>query len=214
MKLIPTIAIAVILAATAVVGTHAQGNPPPSSGHAGHGAHPMAPSGAMPHHPMGAMMSHGAAQQASAPTESGQAAFAAIQEIVGKLQADPSTDWSKVDIDALRQHLIDMDEVTMRATANKTAVDGGLRISVTGSDRTLAAIRRMVPDHAREIDGMNGWDVRATELPDGVELVVTSRNPGEAQKIRALGFMGIMTQGSHHQVHHFGMAKGAMIHRH
>jgi hypothetical protein len=155
------------------------------------------------HHPMGAMMSHGAGQQTSVPTEAGQAAFAAIQEIVGKLQADPGTDWSKVDIDALRQHLIDMDEVTMRATASKTPIEGGLRIAVTGSDRTLTAIRRMVPDHAREIDGMNGWIVRATELPNGVELIVTSSDSTESQKIRALGFMGIMTQGSHHQLHHF-----------
>ena len=31
------------------------------------------------------------------------------------LEADPTTDWSKVNIGALREHLIDMDEVTMRA---------------------------------------------------------------------------------------------------
>ena len=37
-----------------------------------------------------------------APTQSGQAAFAAIQEIVGILEADPRTDWTKVDVEALR----------------------------------------------------------------------------------------------------------------
>jgi cation transport ATPase len=31
-----------------------------------------------------------------------------------------------------------------------------LEITVTGSDRTLAAIQRMVPAHAREINGLNG----------------------------------------------------------
>jgi hypothetical protein len=36
------------------------------------------------------------------PTQPGQAAFAAIQEIVAILEADPRTDWSKVNIDALR----------------------------------------------------------------------------------------------------------------
>jgi len=40
----------------------------------------------------------------------GQDAFGAIQEIVQILDADPKTDWSKVDLEALRQHLIDMDE--------------------------------------------------------------------------------------------------------
>jgi hypothetical protein len=42
------------------------------------------------------------------PQLSGQDAFGAIQEIVGMLEADPATDGSKVDIDALRDHLLDM----------------------------------------------------------------------------------------------------------
>jgi len=75
------------------------------------------------HHPMagqmGNMMAHHGAQTAAAPTQPGQAAFGAMQEIVALLQADPTTDWSKVDIDALRQHLIDMDEVTIRAAIRK-----------------------------------------------------------------------------------------------
>ena len=44
----------------------------------------------------------------------GQEAFGTIQEIVRILESDPATDWSKVNIGALREHLIDMDEVTMR----------------------------------------------------------------------------------------------------
>jgi hypothetical protein len=31
------------------------------------------------------------------------------------LEADPATDWAKANIGALREHLIDMDEITMRA---------------------------------------------------------------------------------------------------
>ena len=119
------------------------------------------------HHPMGGIWDISQAQAAN-PTQPGQAAFGAIQEIVGKLQADPQTDWSKVDVDALRQHLIDMDEVTMRAAAQKEPIDNGLRIKVTGSARTLEAIQRMVPEHARDIDG-DGWTVRTSTLPNGVE---------------------------------------------
>ena len=48
-------------------------------------------------------------------TQAGQGAFAAIQEVVEILAADPKTDWSKVNIDALRQHLVDMDNVTLSA---------------------------------------------------------------------------------------------------
>jgi len=192
------------IAATAT-GASAQSNQPPGMG----------PTGTMPmHHPMGGMPGHGPGQQSAIPTEPGQAAFGAIQEIVGKLQADPRTDWSKVDVDALRQHLIDMDEVTMRAAAQKEPIDNGLRIKVTGSDRTLEAIQRMIPAHAKEIDGMNGWTVRTTNLPNGVELTVTSSNPADVPKIRGLGFMGIMVQGGHHPVHHLAMAKGEPLHTH
>ena len=49
------------------------------------------------------------------PTQPGQDAFGAIQEIVRILEADPATDWSKVDLEALREHLIDMNEVTLHA---------------------------------------------------------------------------------------------------
>lgn len=59
---------------------------------------------------------HGAMMMGSGmPGETGQAAFAAIQEIVAMLDADPATDWARVDIEALRQHLIDMNNVTLGA---------------------------------------------------------------------------------------------------
>jgi predicted RNA binding protein YcfA (HicA-like mRNA interferase family) len=31
-------------------------------------------------------------------------------------------------------------------------------------------------------------------------------------KLKALGFIGIMVQGSHHQLHHLMMAKGEHVH--
>jgi len=78
----------------------------------------------------------------------------------------------------------------------------------------LEAIRRMVPDHAREISGTNGWAVTTAPLPDGVRLTVTAQSEAETRKIRGLGFMGIMVQGGHHQPHHFAMAKGQFAHGH
>jgi hypothetical protein len=42
------------------------------------------------------------------PTFPGQDAFGAIAEVVQLLDADPQTDWSRVDLERLRQHLIDM----------------------------------------------------------------------------------------------------------
>src|SRR5690348_774415 len=91
---------------------------------------------------------HGMRAEPVIPTLPGQDAFGAVAEIVRILEADPATDWSKVALEALRQHLIDMNEVTLRADAAATEIDGGLAIAVTGSGRTLAAIQRMVAHHA------------------------------------------------------------------
>ena len=145
------------------------------------------------------------------PTMPGQEAFGTIQEIVRMLEADPATDWSKVNIGALREHLIDMDEVTMRARASERVLDNGLEIAVTGQGRTLAAIKRMVPAHTHELTAL-GWSAKSQDLPNGVKLVVTASDPRQVVKIKALGFMGIMVQGAHHQTHHLMMAKGEFTH--
>lgn len=153
------------------------------------------------HHPMG---------MAGEPTMPGQAAFGAVQEIVRILEADPNTDWSKVNLGALREHLIDMNEVTLRAAAAETPIDGGLDIAVTGSGRTLAAIQRMIPAHAAALNGVHGWAVASSPLPDGVRLIVTAADAKEVAHIRGLGFIGLLASGPHHQAHHLAMAKGEL----
>jgi len=147
--------------------------------------------------------------QTQQPTLAGQDAFGAIQEIVQILQSDPTTDWSKVNISALRQHLIDMNEVTLHAVAAERNLDSGIEIAVTGEGRTLDAIQRMVPAHISELVKL-GWNAKAEDLPNGVKLTVITNDPKEALKLHALGFMGIMVQGGHHQPHHLMMAKGEM----
>jgi hypothetical protein len=164
----------------------------------------------MQHHQ--AVMASMHSTQAGAPTLPGQDAFGAIGEIVALLEADPKTDWSKVDIEALRAHLIDMNKVTLNATTAPKSIDGGIQVAVTGSGRTLAAIQRMVPMHAAEIDGQKGWRVKTSTLPDGVLLTVTTTDPKEVVHIRGLGFAGIMVAGSHHQAHHLAIAKGEPMH--
>jgi hypothetical protein len=189
---IRTTAAIVLVSAFAAGGAQAQTAMPMD--HAAHHAAMLAP-------PSGAV-----------PAMPGQDAFGTIQEIVRILDAEPDTDWSKVDIEALRQHLIDMNEVTLNAKAVVTPVDGGARYEVSGEGRTLEAIRRMVPAHSHEIDGVNGWAVRTEPVPAGVVLTVTAADPKQAARIRGLGFIGIMAQGSHHQMHHLAMAKGEFSH--
>jgi hypothetical protein len=151
---------------------------------------------------------------ATTPTMPGQDAFGTVQEIVRILEADPKTDWSKIDLEALRQHLIDMNEVTLKADAAAKPIDGGVEIAVTGSGRTLAAIQRMVTAHAQELGQMNGWSAKTEALPNGVRLTVTSSDPKQVAHIRGLGFIGLLVSGSHHQLHHLAMAKGEMTHKH
>ena len=141
------------------------------------------------------------------PPQGGQSAFAAIQEIVAILDADPKTDWSKVDIEALRQHLIDMDNVTLRAQSRSEPVDGGLRFVVTGAGPARDSIRRVIFAHAATMNGVGGWRMNAAEIDDGATLTVIAPAK-DAAKLRALSLIGVLTLGMHHQMHHLMIAKG------
>jgi hypothetical protein len=82
---------------------------------------------------------------AGAPTRPGQDAFGAIAEVVRLLEADPNTDWSTVDLERLRQHLIDMNEVVLRSDVKSSPIPGGLRLTMTARTpedaKTVARIR-------------------------------------------------------------------------
>ncbi len=163
-------------------------------------------SGAMSHN-MG--MDHGAAI-AQAPGEPGQGAFAAIGEIVTRLGADPKTDWSTVDIDGLRAHLLDMDDLVTKASVISRDIPGGLEMTIATTGQGGAAASRMVPAHSPMLAAETGWTV---SLDDGDGALVWSvTSDANMAQIRALGFFGLMAKGGHHQVHHLGMATGQMVH--
>jgi hypothetical protein len=181
----------------------------------------LAQSPPMQHQPMhgGQMpMSHGAMHgiphgtaTTGAPTMPGQDAFGAIAEVVQMLDADPSTDWSKVDLERLRQHLIDMNEVVLRSEVKQTPVPGGLVMDGTGTGRTEQAIRAMVVPHAVELDRMPSFAAKTEPIPGGVRLTVTAKARDDAKavaRLRGLGFVGLLTAGAHHGPHHLAMARG------
>jgi hypothetical protein len=148
------------------------------------------------------------------PTLPGQDAFGALQEMVRILDADPDTDWSQVDLERLRRHLIDMNEVTLNARVAQRPVDGGFEATVTGDGRTLAAIQRMVPAHLNHIEAthLNGWRAQWRNVPDGVVVVVTAEDAKEVRHLQGLGFIGVMVSGAHHGQHHLAMAQGRAPH--
>ena len=147
----------------------------------------------------------------AAPTEPGQSAFAAIQEIVILLANDPKTDWSKVNIDALREHLVDMDAVTLHSKVVAQPVEGGMSFTVTGEGPVTDSIRRMVMAHSATMNGANGWQYAATETPGGATMTVIVP-PEDQAKLRGLGFFGVLTVGMHHQEHHLMIARGEHPH--
>ena len=156
---------------------------------------------------------------AGMPAEAGQAAFAAIREIVRLLEADPATDWSRVNLEALRQHLITMDRVVMHSAVIASPVPGGVQLDVTGAGDTTLAIADLVGAHAQVLDREPGLKSVAEPLPNGVRLTVTAENPDDARqvaRIRGLGFAGLLTTGDHHTAHHLALAKGegSGAHRH
>lgn len=142
------------------------------------------------------------------PQESGQSGFAALTEIVTILRDDPETDWSSVNIAALRRHLVDMDLLTTEAEVDVMQRTEGARFEIRGTQRVLEAIRAMVPAHATFLAAETGWDVSTEELEDGVAMIVD----GDAAQIQGLGFFGVMTIGAHHQEHHLMLAKGERSH--
>jgi hypothetical protein len=161
-------------------------------------------------------MTHPASAAPVVPTRPGQAAFAAIAEIVAILRADSATDWTKVDIEALRQHLIDMDDVTMHAVVRQESITAGARFTVTGQGRTTTAIRRMAKAHAAMVGASDSMRVSVEDVQGGaiITVVATPASARAVAQIRGLGFHGLLTLGDHHGPHHLAMARGASGHSH
>ena len=157
---------------------------------------------------------HHGAHLSNVPIEVGQGAFAALSEIVLMLEADTDTDWTKVNLSALRDHLVDMDALMLDAAVAEEPRDDGLSMTVTGKGRTLRAIHHMVPAHAAELDKMPVWSASAEMSAEGAVLTVTSPDEAIQTKIKGLGFFGLMATGSHHQAHHLAIARGMSMHGH
>lgn len=144
----------------------------------------------------------------SQPSEVGQSTFAALAEIVEMLRDHPDTDWQRVDIPGLRQHLVDMDRLMMDTTVATEVMGSSIAFAVTGDERTAQAIHRMVPAHAPFLDAATGWRTTVEIEPTGAIM----RIAGDTDIIAALGFYGVMTIGAHHQEHHLAMATGRSVH--
>lgn len=154
------------------------------------------------------------ARAATPLTEPGNAAFAAVKEVVDELERREGTDWSQVDLEALRRHLRDMRSFTLEAeVVEREPVEGGLRVVVTGPDAAAtAAVRRALHAHSSMLERETGWSAAVEDAGGGTALTVVGSSAADAEKIRGLGYIGLMATGAHHQRHHWMIATGRSPH--
>lgn len=148
-------------------------------------------------------------------TEPGQDAFGTLQEVIRKLQADPNTDWSKVNLEALRQHLIDMDNFTMQVSVvSKRNIESGVELRVRPDNaRARQSLEAGLSAHPGMLKQEIGWDMTVNKSGSDYVLKIISPDKKHADQIRGLGYIGIMALGNHHQAHHWAMAKGGNPHQ-
>ena len=151
--------------------------------------------------------------QSSPLTMPGNEIFGTIQEVIHKLEANPNTDWSKVNLEALRQHLLDMKAFTEEVeVVDKKPIANGVEIHVRPqTKRAEGALKRLFSIHPKMLKKELGWDMTAKQNGNQLwAITCTTKKSSEVVKIRALGYIGLLAEGSHHQLHHWMIATGQM----
>ena len=155
-------------------------------------------------------------QDAAAPMlmQPGNNVFSAIREAVRKLEADPATDWKKVNLEALRQHLLDIRHVTEDVeVVTQKLIDKGIELTLRATiPGAIPALDRTFNAHPKILKAETGWDMTATKDKDKYKLQVTTGEATQIDKLRGLGYIGIMAMGNHHSLHHWALVKGQAAH--
>ena len=146
-------------------------------------------------------------------TEAGTDPFAVIQEVIALLEANPDTDWSAVNIEALRLHLVEMQDMTLNVNVVQQPINFGFQAVITPTTkRALQSMIRVLSAHPSQMKEETGWDMLVTDNNGIFTIAVTTDQLQDVDKIRGLGYIGIMAYGSHHQPHHWAMASGENPH--
>lgn len=134
--------------------------------------------------------------------------FATIQKSIRELEANPETKWNKISIERLRLHLIKMQDMTLNVNVEEVNIENGFKaLIMPTSKRAMNSIDSVFKSHPNALRAETGWIMTVKESVLGFEISVTTTNPAEIDKIRALGYLGIMTYGDHHQKHHEALVR-------
>jgi hypothetical protein len=160
-----------------------------------------------------AMMGHNIAPTQVVLTESGTDPFATLQEVITALEADPSTNWERVNIEALRLHLVEMQDMTINVAVKQRHINNGFQAVVTPTtSNAVQSLTRVLSGHPAQMKAETGWDMQVQINNSVFILTVTTDNAKDVAKIRGLGYIGVMAYGNHHQPHHWAMASGGNPH--
>jgi len=147
-------------------------------------------------------------------TEAGNDAFGTIQEVIAQLNNDPNTDWSQVNLEALRQHLLDMQDMTLNVEVlDQRVLPQGLEVVLKATtERAEAALDRVFQAHPAQLKRETGWEMQVVKYKNQYTVSTRAKNSRDIKKIQGLGYIGWMASGNHHQPHHWAMALGTNPH--
>ena len=146
-------------------------------------------------------------------TEAGTDPFAVIQEAIALLEANSDTDWSVVNIEALRSHLVEMQDMTLNVTVEQQPINFGFMAVITPTtNRALESMIQVLSVHPSQMKIETDWNMTVTNNNGIFTITVTTDKLSDVDKIRGLGYIGIMAYGNHHQPHHWAMASGENPH--
>ena len=162
------------------------------------------------------MMHNAMAMNMNTPLrEAGNDAFGTIQEVIRHLNSNPNTDWKKVNLEALRLHLIDMRNMTFDVDViSQEKIPFGSKVTIKATTKSSnLTLQRVFKAHPRQLKLEAGWDMKVTRNGNQYILRTTTANKKDVDKIRGLGYIGLMAYGVHHQKHHWMMANGMKPHK-
>jgi hypothetical protein len=150
-----------------------------------------------------------ASHRPSSPPTAAPTSLAVLAGLVARLEADPTSDWRRVDLEAVRRHLADLERVTLAAEVRAEELPGGVGLTVTGPDpASVAAIRRLLPERAARLAEARRWKVATVTVAEGLRVEVRSLDPREAGRIRALGLTGLLVVGPLDEAYLLSLARG------
>ncbi len=96
---------------------------------------------------------------------------------------------------------------------SKSPISNGVKVVIEPTiPEATPSLQRVLEAHPPMLQMEKGWTMDVTENGDQFTLKVTTEDSGDIEKIRGLGYIGLMATGAHHTRHHWMIARGMTPH--